>query len=144
MGYQQQISNYKNVQYETSNPGKLVEMLYARLEKELVDAKEFIILSKYENKCNAIVLCQEILLELNNSLKLDASELAVNLQSLYLYMYRELNLINLNNDVTTLDKLLQICKNLHSSWTEMLQNNPEALKEVKTKQINYQNMSIVR
>ena len=144
MEYHQKISHYKNIQCETANPVKLVEMLYARLEKELVDAKEYIVLSKFEDKCNAIVLSQEILLELNNSLNLEVGELAENLKSLYLYMYRELNLINFKNDVETLGKLIQISKNLHSSWNEIIQKYPQTIKETKSRQINFQNMSIVR
>ncbi len=144
MEYQSQISHYKKVQLSTANPGKLVSMLFARLEKELTNAKEFIILGKYEDKCNAILLSQEILIELKSSLNFEAGEIANKLQSLYLYMYCELNTINLKNDIETLDVVIQISNDLNSSWSEMLQKNPEVSKESKSSQINYQNMSIVR
>ncbi|MCH8127318.1 flagellar export chaperone FliS [candidate division KSB1 bacterium] len=143
MEYQSQISHYKKVQLSTANPGKLVSMLFARLEKELTNAKEFIIFSKLEDKCNSILLSQEILIELTSSLNFEAGEIANNLQSLYLYMYRELNLINLKNDTEAVDVVIQISKDLNSTWSEMLQKNPEVSKESKSAQINYQNMSIV-
>ena len=143
MEYQSQISHYKKVQLSTANPGKLVSMLFARLEKELTNAKEFIIFSKLEDKCNSILLSQEILIELTSSLNFEACEIANNLQSLYLYMYRELNLINLKNDTEAVDVVIQISKDLNSTWSEMLQKNPEVSKESKSAQINYQNMSIV-
>ena len=143
MEYQSQISHYKKVQLSTANPGKLVSMLFARLEKELTNSKEFIIFSKLEDKCNSILLSQEILIELTSSLNFEAGEIANNLQSLYLYMYRELNLINLKNDTEAVDVVIQISKDLNSTWSEMLQKNPEVSKESKSAQINYQNMSIV-
>lgn len=143
MEYQSQISHYKKVQLSTANPGKLVSMLFARLEKELTKAKEFIILGKLEDKCNSILLSQEILIELNSSLNFETGEIANYLQSLYLYMYRELNLINLKNDTEAVDVVIQISKDLNSTWSEMLQKNPEVSKESKSTQINYQNMSIV-
>lgn len=143
MEYQSQISHYKNVQLSTANPGKLVSMLFARLEKELTKAKEFIIFGKLEDKCNTILLSQEILIELTSSLNFEACEIANNLQSLYLYMYRELNLINLKNDTEAVDVVIQISKDLNSTWSEMIQKNPEVSKESKSAQINYQNMSIV-
>ena len=143
MEYQSQISHYKKVQLSTANPGKLVSMLFARLEKELTNAKEFIIFSKLEDKCNSILLSQEILIELTSSLNFEAGEIENNLQSLYLYMYRELNLINLKNDTEAVDVVIQISKDLNSTWSEMLQKNPEVSKESKSAQINYQNMSIV-
>ena len=58
-------------------------------------------------------------------------------------MYRELNLINLKNDTEAVDVVIQISKDLNSTWSEMLQKNPEVSKESKSAQINYQNMSIV-
>ncbi len=143
MEYQSQISHYKKVQLSTANPGKLVSMLFARLEKELTNAKEFIVFGKLEDKCNSILLSQEILIELTSSLNFEACEIANNLQSLYLYMYRELNLINLKNDTEAVDVVIQISKDLNSTWSEMLQKNPEVSKESKSAQINYQNMSIV-
>jgi len=143
MEYQSQISHYKKVQLSTANPGKLVSMLFARLEKELTNAKEFIILGKLEDKCNTILLSQEILIELNSSLNFKAGEIANYLQSLYLYMYSELNMINHKNDKEALNVVIQISKDLNSTWSEMLQKNPEVSKELKASKANYQNMSIV-
>jgi flagellin-specific chaperone FliS len=60
-----------------------------------------------------------------------------------LYVYRELNQINLKNDLESLGKVMEIVKNLHASWQEIMENNPEATVAAKRQQSRLENMSIV-
>ena len=141
--YQNRNSSYNNVQLGTSDPGKLIFLLYSRLERELANAREYIEQCSFELKGDAILLSQEIVLELTNSLNFEAGALAINLQSLYLYIHRELNLANLNNDIESIDTILEILRNLRSSWEEILENNPEATMAAKKQQTKMENMAIV-
>lgn len=124
MGYQQRISSYKNVEFETANPGKLIVMLFTRLEHELIKACKAIEAMNYESKGQSIVHSQEILLELNNSLNMEAGLVAENLRSIYLFLYQELNRINLSNDPTGLAKVKEIVSNISSSWREIVSKTP--------------------
>ncbi len=121
----QGISAYQNVQLETADPGKLIVLLYQKLDDELRKAKELLLKGDMFGKGNAIIRSQDILMELNNSLNMDAGEIAHNLRSLYLFLFRQLNEINLNKDVQTLEKVIQIVANLKSAWEEIVQNPPK-------------------
>ncbi len=143
MQYEERISSYQDIQVSTSDPGKVILLLYSRLENELANAKDFIEQRNFEDKANAIILSQDIVLELTNSLNFEAGPLATNLQSLYLYVYRELNQINLKNDLESLGKVMEIVKNLHASWQEIIENNPEATVAAKRQQSRLENMTIV-
>ena len=58
-------------------------------------------------------------MELANCLNLNTGKIAENLQSLYLYMFRELNEINLKLDMKKLEVLIKITDDIRSAWVEI-------------------------
>ncbi len=123
------ISVYQNVQYQTADPAKLILLLYQKLNSELDRAKQLLQEGDMLGKGEAIIRSQDIIMELNNSLNLDAGEIALNLQSLYLFLFRELNTINLRKDLHGLEKVIQIVRNLKSAWEEITRNAPRVRPE---------------
>ena len=118
------ISVYQNVQYQTADPMKLIIMLYQKLDSELHRAKQLLEEGDMLGKGEAIIRSQDIIVELINSLNLEAGEIAKNLQGLYLFLFRELNVINLRKDVHSLEKVIRIVENLKSAWEEIAGSAP--------------------
>ena len=130
MDYKQGISNYQDIQFQTADPAKLIMLMYNKIDEELNKAKELIKIGEIEQKGNSIVKSQDIIMELLNSLDLDVGPIAKNLQALYLFLFKELNLINFKNDLEKLDKVIEIIENLKSAWGEIIQN-PSANNQMK-------------
>jgi len=143
MGYNQGISTYKEMQFHTADQGKLIVMLYERLAQELYRAKEFIEKKDLIGKGEAILKSQNIIMELINSLDVSAGQIALNLQSLYFFTFRELNLINLHKDITKLEKVIQVIENLKFAWEEIAINNPKTKPQTATAAARVNTLSIV-
>lgn len=118
------ISSYQNMQFETMSPARLIQLLFEKLLKELQRAKACIQEKNIEGKGEAISKSQEVLMELLNSLNLDVGQIAHNLQALYLYMFRELNYVNLHLDLKKLNVVVRIVEDLKSAWEEI--TNPKS------------------
>jgi|Deesub1362B_J571_1020462.scaffolds.fasta_scaffold02236_4 flagellar protein FliS len=137
------ISAYQRTQVETTNPVKLVLMLYERLEKELEQAKEKLRQGDMLGKGKSLLLCQDIVLALHDSLDLNVGEIAKNLQSLYLFMFREINEINLKKDEKRLGKLIDVVRTLRSGWEEAAAQNPDLVARFRAKAANQLETNLV-
>ena len=115
----QGLESYANTSVDTMGAGKLIVLLYDKLEEKLQLAIERLNEGDMLGKGNAILKSQDIILELLSSLNLKAGPIALNLQAIYLFMFRELNRINLEKDVDALKKVLQAVQELKSAWVEI-------------------------
>jgi len=143
MDYKQGISNYQNIQFQTADPAKLIMLMYNKIDEELNKAKELIKIGKIEQKGNSIVKSQDIIMELLNSLDLDIGPIAKNLQALYLFLFKELNLINFKNDLEKLDKVIEIINSLKSAWEEIIQNRSANNQTKEYKKEKTENFALV-
>lgn len=119
MIYNQGVSSYQDIQFQTADPGKLISMMYEKLAQELDKAKECIKIGNIEKKSQAIIKSQDIVMELVNCLNLNTGKIAENLQALYIFMFKELNYINLKLDLKKLDVIIKIVDDLKSAWLEI-------------------------
>jgi flagellar protein FliS len=114
---------YKQVQIQTANKGQLIVMLYQgaiRFMKKsliLMDEKDM------EGKGNSLIKAQDIILELLYALDqqmLDSgNELALNLQRLYLYGYRQLIQANIRTDPKLIQEVIDLMENLLGAWEQV-------------------------
>ena len=118
-GYKQ----YNQVQIKTANKGKLIVMLYQGAIRFMKRALILLDKEDMEGKGNALIRSQDIVLELLYSLDqglLDqGDELAVNLQSLYLYCYRRLVHANVHMDSEAVEEVIQLMENLLQAWEQI-------------------------
>ena len=110
------LESYQDTQINTLEPGKLIVLLYEKLEENLQLAITRLEKGDMIGKGEAIQKSQDIILELLMALNLDAGKIARDLQSLYLFMFRDLNRINLEKDVIALGKILKSVQNLKEAW----------------------------
>ncbi|RJO75433.1 MAG: flagellar export chaperone FliS [Myxococcales bacterium] len=110
-------SQYKTMQVTTTDPVKLVVLLYEGSISALKRAKEHIALKNMEAKGKEIMRAHDILFELLSALDHEkGGEIADNLQKLYVYMIRRLLLANGTLDTTILDEVSGLLDNLLSAW----------------------------
>ena len=114
------LGEYKKVQVGTSEQGKLVLMLYEGAISRLEKAKEALSAGDMLGKGEHILRAQDILMELLMALDPSAGEIAGNLQSLYLFMYRHLNEANLLKSQRHLEEVLRILRSLRDAWEEVV------------------------
>ncbi|NOY77254.1 MAG: flagellar export chaperone FliS [Calditrichaeota bacterium] len=115
----QGLESYLNTSIDTLDAGKLIVLLYDKLEEKLQLAIDRLNDGDMMGKGNAILKSQDIIMELLSSLNLKTGQIAINLQAIYLFMFRELNRINLEKDVNALKKVLRAVQELKSAWVEI-------------------------
>lgn len=123
---------YKQMQIKTASPGKLLLMLYQGAVKFMKLAKKNIKEGKIEESHKNIIKAQNIILELQNTLdKENGGEIAVQLESLYDFIYRELIQANLNKNTKYLDNVIPLVEELFVTYKEIVMNkNTEDKKRV--------------
>lgn len=114
---------YKQMQIKTASPGKLLLMLYQGAAKFMKLAKKNIKEGKIEESHKNIIKAQNIILELQNTLdKENGGEIAVQLESLYDFIYRELIQANLNKNTKHLDNVIPLVEELFVTYKEIVMN----------------------
>lgn len=122
---------YKQMQIKTANPGKLLLMLYQGAAKFMKLAKKNIKEGKIEESHKNIIKAQNIILELQSTLnKEQGGEIALQLESLYDFIYRELIQANLNKNTKHLDNVIPLVEELFVTYKEIVinQNSGEQKK----------------
>ncbi len=113
------LESYQDIQVKTLDPGKLIVLLYEKLEENLQLALSRLESGDMLGKGEAIQKSQDIIMELLTSLNMDAGKIAKDLQALYLFMFRDLNRINMEKDSVALGKILKSVQNLKEAWVEI-------------------------
>ena len=115
---------YKQVQIQTSNKGQLIVMLYQGAIRFMKKAIILLEQKDMEGKGNNLIKAQDIVLELLYALDqqmLDGgNELALNLQRLYLYSYRQLVQANIKTNPKLIEEVVGLMTNLLEAWEEVV------------------------
>jgi len=113
-------AQYKKVQVETADQGKLLLMLYDGALRFLDRARACLEEGDLQGTNNNILRVQDIVNELMSSLKLEVGDVALSLYRLYEYMSHLLVQANINKDGVPLAQVHQMLKELADSWKESL------------------------
>ncbi|WP_187265416.1 flagellar export chaperone FliS [Reinekea thalattae] len=131
--YAQGINQYKSVGTETSivdaDPHRLIQLLFEGATARIAAAKGHIERKEYDKKNNQINSAISIVGGLQDSLNLDAGELAQNLERLYNYMIRRLFEANIRNDISLLDEVGGLLGQIKSAWDEIRDEALDSLKQ---------------
>jgi flagellar protein FliS len=125
---------YKEVEIKTASPGKLIVIMYDGAIRFLKFAKEAIDEKNIEKAHNNIVKAQDIIMELLLSLNMEAGEIAVKLQSLYIFMNKLLMEANIKKEKEPIDRVLKMLTELREVWNEVAkksENNSEFTPDEK-------------
>jgi len=124
----QGYSVYNQIDVTTSNPLKIVLMLYDGAITFIERAIECTRSGDVKNKNIHITSASDIIVELNNSLDTEAGgELAQHLRRLYFFMGRHLTHANWHNDVEGMQEVIELLANLREAWQDIY-HQPEPLR----------------
>ena len=122
----QNYAVYKEIGINTSQPLKLVIMLYDGAITYLNKSIEYAENKDIKNKNIYANKARDIILELNNSLNLEVGgEMASNLKRLYFFMNRHLFQANLKNDTKGMREVILMLSDLREVWQEIYQNSSD-------------------
>jgi len=108
---------YQRTAVTTQNKGRLIVMLYDGAIKFLRQAIRDLEVNDYEAKGRNIGKAQDIIIELNTVLDMDAGgEVAQNLRGLYNFMNRHLSQANVKRDTQMLREVISLLEELNQSW----------------------------
>jgi flagellar secretion chaperone FliS len=108
---------YQQTRVTTSNPMKLVLMLYDGAITFLKKSIENVEKKETKNKIAAINRAKEIIAELNSSLNCEiGGEFALRLRDLYFFMDRHLFQASVKDDVQAIRDVIQLLSSLREAW----------------------------
>ncbi|HVM19831.1 MAG TPA: flagellar export chaperone FliS [Egibacteraceae bacterium] len=116
MSLQAARNRYIRDAVSTVSPARLLTMLYDALVSDLELAEKAITERDLQAAHDRLVRAQEIVLELQSSLDLNAWDGAAGLMSLYQYMHRELVTANVRKDVKAVVAVRKTAEPLRDAW----------------------------
>jgi flagellar secretion chaperone FliS len=107
---------YRRMQVETASQGKLIIMLYEGAIKNLHLAQRCMESKNINGSHTSLMKAQRIIQELNNTLNMDAGQIAQDLRNLYLYMLDRLAKANMEKSSVIVDEVLGLLAELKIGW----------------------------
>ena len=119
--YGRNASNiYQQNQILTASPKKLVSLLLEGCIKNLKLAKIYIEDKNYSQANLMLIKSQDIIRELNSTLDFEGGgDIALNLQSIYDYVLKELIQANIHKNVTIVQTCLGLIEELNDTWNQI-------------------------
>ncbi|MBM7773347.1 flagellar protein FliS [Actinokineospora baliensis] len=108
----------------TATPGRLLVMLYDRLCLDLSRGAEALDAADRETASGLLLHAQDILLELQGSLRPEAWEGGKELAGLYAFLLAELMRANLKQDAAAVRAALAVVEPLRDAWREAVEALP--------------------
>ena len=109
---------YLAASVSTATPSQLLVMLYERLVLDVQRATDALRRGEPSQAHEPLLHAQEIVLELNASLDVDAWDGAPGLASLYDYLHHELVKANMAKDLKVAEFCLHVVETLRDTWRE--------------------------
>jgi flagellar protein FliS len=111
------IREYEETAITTQDRGRIIVMLYDGAIKFLNQAVRALARSDFEAKGYYIIKAQDIVMELNAILDMEAGGLlAANLRQLYLFIWKRLNLANRQSNPHIIREAIDLLAELNRGW----------------------------
>jgi len=108
---------------ESATPHRLIQMLYEGALDRLAQAKGAMMRKDFETKATLLNKSMQIIAGLRSCIDMErGKEVAENLDSLYDYMIRRIVSASARNDVSIIDEVSELLRNIKSGWDEMPEN----------------------
>jgi len=118
------MNQYNKVKVETSDQLTLINLLYDGLYNRLKSAMEK--MNRGELAHVECVKARDIAQNLFDTIRDDGGELATNLKSLYLFIYRQVVLGDMENSSSRIESILPVVEELRSGWRELKERSQNA------------------
>ena len=111
---------YQQTQVMTSDPLKLVVLLYDEGIRYLKEAIEAYKQKDYERKSERLIYGMEVISELLASLDLEkGGDIARRLQAIYTFMLQELLLADAEESIERIENIIGMLEELRDTWKEL-------------------------
>jgi flagellar protein FliS len=116
------FNSYKATEINTSDPGRLITMLYERAIRSLENARAFATQQKHEGRCKQLARVRDIVSELLVCLNFEeGGRLADSLASLYSYILRRIIDADVRNDPQAIEDCLSVLITLYDGWRQIVE-----------------------
>jgi flagellar secretion chaperone FliS len=109
---------YMGSMVSTASPARLLVLLYDRFVLDLQRAAELQEAGEHVAASDHLMHAQEIVLELQSSLRLDVWDGAAQLSAIYSFLYTQLVQANVKRDLELTRSCLSLVEPLASAWRE--------------------------
>lgn len=109
---------YMNGMVTTASPARLLIMLFERLQLDIERAAEAQRDERYADASPHLLHAQEIVLELQSSLKVDVWEGGPGLAALYSFLHSQLVAANIKRDLAITESCLTLVVPLVDAWRQ--------------------------
>ncbi len=122
-----QIRAYRKTMVTTAEPVELVRLLVDSALRFTTQAQESIRAGRVKEKCEDLSRAGQIVTELMNCLDFRrGGEIALTLESLYIFILQKLTDANVTNDSSHLDGVVKVLADLSGAWAS-IGSEPAAL-----------------
>ncbi len=118
--YARAVKQYQSVGTQTSvmdaDPHRLIQLLIDGALDRMAAARGHIERNEFEQRNKMLNAAIKIIAGLQESLNMEAGEVAMNLERLYDYMTRRLFEANLRNDAEIVDEVMRLMGEIKTAW----------------------------
>lgn len=111
-------ATYMDASIATASPARLLVMLYERLVLDVQRGLEAQQRQDFQETHRQLTHAQDIIMELQNSLRADEFKGGHDLSALYGFLHRQLVLANIRKDATITSECLTIVTDLCDTWRQ--------------------------
>lgn len=124
---QNPYSQYKKQSVQTMTPVEVVIKLYSEIERQLAIGVKGIEDKDYAKSNNAFVKAEDCIDALREALDMSIP-IAQNLESLYIFFYKEIVKANVSKDPTEVKKIIPMFGELRDAFTQVSQMTREEIE----------------
>ena len=122
-------NQYLQTQVQSRTPLELIVMLYDGAIRFIGEAREGLVQRDIARRGRAISRAMAIISELQSSLDMEqGGDIAVSLDSLYVYVRDRLVDASIKQDVKPLDDATRVLKNLREGWVAIAAQSPDPVR----------------
>ena len=138
MNYKNPYQQYKKIQIDTADQGKLIVMLYDGAIKFINNAINLMPPKpdNMEEIHNYIIRAQNIITELMSSLNMEAGDISQRLFSIYMYINNRLIDANMKKELEPLQEVKKYLLELREAWEEAAKKAPKEAANSQSGGIN--------
>ena len=115
-----QIRAYRKTMVTTAEPVELVRLLVDSALRYTTQAQDSLKTGQIRQKCEDLARAGQIVTELMNCLDFRrGGEIALTLESLYVFILQKITDANLTNDPAQLDGVIKVLADLSSAWSSI-------------------------
>ena len=120
-------SQYKKQSVTTMTPVEVVIKLYSEIERQLAIGINCVEVKDYAKSNTAFVKAEECIDALRESLDMSVP-ISQNLDSLYIFFYKEIVKANISHDCTEIKKIIPMFGELRDAFTQVSQMTKEEIE----------------